>query len=74
MVRITVNGVDFLVSETHITYERVVELSGQTGQPSVAYLGPRHGGTRRSGTLYPGCDPIFVEDGLGFTVAHTGNG
>jgi hypothetical protein len=69
-MRIIVNGrsIEFLGEQ--LSYEMVVDLAGEVGQPSVTYRGPRMG----EGSLYPGCDPILLEADMVFDVVHTGDG
>ncbi len=71
-MKITVNGklIDF--EPASITYSEVVALASLAGTPSVTYCSKRDGDTRREGTMYPGCSPVFVGDVMIFNVAHTG--
>lgn len=75
MARIIVNGDEVLVPtgwEPTLTYEEVVSLAGMRGNPSVAYANTRPDGSRKIGTMCAGCTPIEWEDGMSFTVSHTG--
>jgi hypothetical protein len=70
-VTVVVNGAAKDVDVVHLTYAEVVILAGSSGSPSVTYLGPPHGDSRRSGTVYPGCPPVLLEHGMVFEVVHT---
>lgn len=72
-MRIIVNGASIEFKETSISYEEIVNLSGLTGSPSVAYCSKRDGDVRRDGTMYAGCSPVLLTDVMVFTVAHTGS-
>lgn len=72
-MRIIVNGVPIDLENTpfHLTYEQVVKLAGETGNPSVTYCSKRDGDTQRSGTMYSGCAPVLLTDVMVFNVVHT---
>lgn len=72
-MKVNINGVDREVDADRITYFALVELAGETGYPSVTYSGPRRGYSRRSGEMHAGCEPVKLEDGMVFSVIHTGN-
>lgn len=75
MKKVTVNGIQLEVGvlDDLISYEDVVALALKTGNPTVTYRGPRKGDSRRSGEMHFGCDPVLLEDGMVFSVMHTGN-
>ncbi len=62
---------DFYGSQ--ISYEKVVQLAGMTGHPSVTYRGPRNGDSQRSGIMHPGCKAVELDEGMVFNAQHTGN-
>ena len=73
-MKIIVNGgpVELTAGPGHVSYEEVVALAGLSGAPTVTYAGKRDGDVRRQGTMYTGCPPVVVEDGMVFNVIHTG--
>jgi hypothetical protein len=72
-MNIIVNAKECFVSSPRISYDWVVHLAGMSGRPTVTYYGRRTGDSQRSGTMYPGCLSLDLEDGMVFNVAHTGN-
>ena len=68
---ITINGTKHVVGGS-VSYEQLVQLAGMKGSPSIAYSGPRTGDTRREGTVHIG-QSITTQQGMNFTVIHTGN-
>jgi hypothetical protein len=79
-VKIVINGLHVDLDNVRhidlnggITYEHIVQLAGETGYPTVAYSGPRKGDSRRSGEMHHGCDPVILDDGMVFSVMHTGD-
>jgi hypothetical protein len=68
-----VNGKKMRVELTQLTYEQVLSLAGMTGTPSVVYRWRATlGDVSRQGTMWPGCEPVHLGDGMIFNVAHTG--
>lgn len=74
-MRVTINGTPHEVDWELASYDDVVVLAGldPATAPSVTYHGLRRGDSSRSGTMYPGCEPVALEDGMHFTAVHTGN-
>lgn len=72
-MQIIVNGNLLRFFGSQIGYEEVVALAGEKGKPSVLYRGRSEGDSQRSGTMYPGCKAVEVEEGMRFEVVHTGN-
>lgn len=72
-LKIIVNGKTMDCVDSHLTYEKVVELADDTGQPSVAYSAWLSKDVRKSGTMHATSEPVEVYDGMHFTVMHTGN-
>lgn len=72
-MNISINGKSFTVVGSAISYEKVVELAGLKGSPSVVYHAPRQGDLHRDGIMHPGCAPVLLEESLRFECVHTGN-
>ncbi len=72
-MKIIINGIERDVSGTEVSYADIVLLAGKQGQPSVKYSGPQHGDTQRNGTMHYGCPIVALEEGMVFSVVHTGN-
>lgn len=71
---VNINGEDKVIPGSEMTYELLLNYAGKSGMPSATYYWRRKGTDEyRLGTLYPKCKPITVEDGMNFTVVHTGN-
>lgn len=72
-IKITINGSECYKGARRISYSDIVRLAGMRGHPTVVYQGPKHGDIQRQGTMYVGCEDLEIEDGMIFTVTHTGN-
>lgn len=71
-MKILINGSHVEVTEEVVSYERLVELAGAKGTPSLTYRSPVRGDSRREGTMHTG-QMIRLEDGMVISVIHTGN-
>lgn len=71
-MQITINGDAREWPKAEMTYDELVAFAGMKGNPSATYLGPRNGDSRREGIMSPG-KTITIEDGMRFSVHHTGN-
>lgn len=73
-MKINVNGVEWSASDNFaISYETVVGLAGEFGNPTVVYSWRGAGDLRRSGEMHAGGAPVDLADGMVFSVMHTGN-
>lgn len=70
-MKININGQDHQITGPDISFEEVVALAKQSHEASVTYAGPRHGDSRRTGTMFKG-KVIAAEDGMQFTAVVTG--
>lgn len=73
-MKVTINGTERWLrqSESPMAYERIVELAGLTGQPSMTYHVRISADTVRQGTLIAG-ESLELAHGMRITAAHTGN-
>lgn len=69
---VIVNGSLTMWAAPVISYEQLVELAGYTGNPTALYVVARKPNGEKTGILSPGRS-VDVEDGMRFTVCHTGN-
>jgi hypothetical protein len=69
---IIVNGLPVPTVEKTLSYEDVVKLAGETGNPSMTYRTPKVGDSRREGILSAG-NVVVLESGMVFNVQHTDN-
>lgn len=70
---LVVNGRECEFDKNTISYEEIVALAGEKGYPTVTYMGPRHGDSRRSGEMHYSCKPVVLEAKMIFSVIHTDN-
>lgn len=69
-MKIIINGTAVNHDSASVTYEEVVRLAGEKGNPSVSYKTARNGDSQRSGTMYEG-KRVTVEPDMIFNVMHT---
>jgi len=67
--KVSINGTDHLLTLDELPYQKLVELAGESGYPTIAY---HNGVSGESGTMYKGMS-ITICDGMHFTVVHTGS-
>lgn len=73
-MKVTINGTERWLrqSESPMTYERIVELAGLTGQPTMTYHVRITSDTVRQGTLIAG-ESLELAHGMRISAVHTGN-
>jgi hypothetical protein len=73
-MKVTINGTEHWLrqSDSPMTYERIVELAGLTGQPTMTYHVRVSKDTIRQGTLIAG-ESIELAHGMRISTVHTGN-
>ena len=71
-MKIIVNGTSVDIDRTDINYEDLVKLAGKRGCPSVTYSSRGTGDAKRSGSL-SSCQSLRLDEGMVFTILHTGN-
>lgn len=73
-MKVTMNGIERWLrqSDSPMSYEKIVELAGLTGQPSMTYHVRISGDTVRQGTLIAG-ESLELAHGMRISVVHTGN-
>lgn len=73
-MKININSKEVEITETTLSYERIVELAGMQGNPSMMYRMKNTMGDRSvyaEGILAPGEVVKEVWEGARFTVCHT---
>lgn len=70
--KIYINAEEHTLDYRHVTYEDIVRLAKQSGNPTVVYDGRKIGDCQRSGILAPG-HTLMIDDGMVFSAVHTNN-
>lgn len=66
---IILNGKNIVVDTATLTYEKIVELAGKRGTPTITYAYKK---SRDGGEIVED-DTISIEDDMVITCMHTGN-
>lgn len=71
-VKIQINGSEYSVNDTKLTYEQVMTLiqKDPTTIYTIVYF---RGREKESGTLWPGSKPALIKHGTSFTAMDTSN-